>query len=95
MFVCNTSFSPLVRNESYYRYPSTDLSEIGFAMHPMQVRASAYGYAGGSMTEVSGFYLFNGDYFPGDEFTYNNKLYHIIPIFEGYTHRVGVAVPKE
>lgn len=91
----NSSFRPLVRNDSYYRYPSSDLTEIGFAMHPMQVRASAYGYAGGSMTDTSGFYLFNGDYQPGDEFTYNSKVYHIIPIWDGYTQRVGVAVPKE
>jgi hypothetical protein len=47
------------------------------------------------MSEKSGYYLFNGDYFPGDQFTYGGKTYVIFSTYVGYVDRVGIAVPME
>jgi len=77
------------------RYPSADLKSQGFAMLPISWRHSYYGCTGGNMSDKSGYYLFNGDYYPGDQFTYGNKTYVIIPTYVGYSHRVGIAVPME
>ena len=50
---------------------------------------------GGNISDIGDFYLFNGDYFPGDEFSYNNRTYVIFPVGLGYTTRLGLAIPKE
>lgn len=90
-----SSIPALIRTDQYFRYPSSDLKSIGFAMYPMQVRNNYYGFGGGNMTEKGGFYLFNGDYQPGDEFDYNSKTYMLMPTFDGYNIRAGIAIPKE
>jgi len=90
-----SSIPALIRTDQYFRYPSSDLKTIGFAMYPMQIRNNYAGFGGGNMTERGGFYLFNGDYQPGDEFDYNSKTYTIMPTFDGYNIRAGIAVPKE
>lgn len=73
--------------------PSLD-GKRGYALLPITFKRN--GMLGGNMTDKSGYYLFNGDYFPGDEFTYNGKTYHIIP-GNGVcqTNRLGWAIPKE
>lgn len=76
------------------RYPTTDLTSTGFAMLPIVWRHTPYGNFGGNMSDQSGFYIFNGDYAPGDEFFFNNTVYSIWPMWTGYTDRVGIAVPK-
>ena len=85
----------LIESTDYYRYPSPDLKTIGFAMFPIQIRAPYWGFGGGNLSSQGGFYVFNGDYQPGDEFTYDSKTYTIIPTWNGYDQRVGIAVPKE
>jgi hypothetical protein len=77
------------------RYPSADLKSTAFAMMPILWRNSYYGNTGGNASAQSGIYLFNGDYFPGDEFTYGGKTYSIWPTYVGFTARIGIAVPKE
>jgi hypothetical protein len=77
------------------RYPSADLKAVGFAMLPITWRHTYYGNTGGNMSEKSGYYLFNGDYFPGDQFTYGGKTYVIFSTYVGYVDRVGIAVPME
>jgi hypothetical protein len=42
-----------------------------------------------------GIYIFNGEYSPGDTFTYNGKSYMVWPTWSGYSDRVGLAIPKE
>jgi hypothetical protein len=76
------------------RYPTANLASTGFAMLPISWRHTVYGCFGGSLSDQSGIYIFNGDYSPGDEFIYNNQVYAIWPLYTGYTDRVGVAVPK-
>ena len=76
------------------RYPTTDLTGTGFAMLPISWRHTVYGNFGGNISDQSGFYIYNGEYSPGDEFLYNNQVYAIWPMWTGYTDRVGLAVPK-
>lgn len=76
------------------RYPTADLTNTGFAMLPISWRHTNYGYFGGNMSDQSGFYIYNGDYSPGDEFVFNATVYSIWPLWTGYTDRVGLAVPK-
>ncbi len=76
------------------RYPTADLTNTGFAMLPIVWRHTTYGCFGGNMSDQSGFYIFNGDYAPGDEFIFNNQVYAVWPLWTGYTDRVGMAVPK-
>lgn len=77
------------------RYPSADLKSQGYAMQPICWRHTYYGCTGGNMTAKAGYYLFNGDYYPGDQFSYGGKTYVILPTYAGYANRVGIAVPME
>jgi hypothetical protein len=77
------------------RFPSADLKTLTYGMLPLTWRHLYYYNIGGDSSAQGGHYVFNGDYFPGDEFTYNSKTYKILPTFSGYSQRVGIAVPKE
>ena len=77
------------------RIPSTDLLSKGFSILPLTFRNMNYNILGGNISDIGDFYLFNGDYFPGDEFSYNNRTYVIFPVGLGYTTRLGLAIPKE
>lgn len=73
--------------------PSLD-GKRGYALLPITFKRN--GMLGGNMTDKSGYYLFNGDYFPGDEFTYGGKTYHIMPgNGVSQSNRLGWAIPKE
>jgi len=66
----------------------------GYALLPLTFKRN--GMLGGNITDKAGYYLFNGDYFPGDEFTYGGKTYHIMPgNFACQANRLGWAIPKE
>lgn len=77
------------------RYPNATLTATGFGLMPFGWEANLYGNHGGNATDQSGVYIFNGDYVPGDTFTYNNKVYMIWPMYVGYSNRIGFAVPME
>jgi len=77
------------------RYPNATLTATGFGLMPFGWEANYYGNHGGNASEQCGVYIFNGDYVPGDTFTYNNKVYMIWPMTSGYSNRVGFAVPME
>jgi hypothetical protein len=64
-------------------------------MLPLRWSNSYRGNLGGNASQRGGFYIFNGDYFPGDTFVHGGKTYIVLPTFRGYTDRVGIAVPKE
>lgn len=85
----------LIHTTAQTRYPSTDLRTVGYGMLPLRWRNSYRFNRGGNATDRGGFYIFNGEYFPGDTFTHGGKTYMIWPTYFGYTARVGVAVPKE
>lgn len=88
-------YGRLIHTTSQTRYPSSDLRNVGYGMLPLRWTNSYRFNRGGNATTRGRFYIFNGDYFPGDTFTHENKIYMIWPTFVGYSARVGVAVPKE
>lgn len=84
----------VLNTTAYTRWPNSTAQSTGFAMLPMNWTCNYYGNSGGSMTGQGLFYVFNGDYSPGDEFTYNGITYAIWPSWQGYTNRLGLAIPK-
>ena len=70
---------------------------VAFAIHPLTWSNSYVGaLGGGNISEQSGVYVFQGDYAPGDEFTFNSKTYTIWPtMINPTTSRLGFAIPKE
>ena len=82
-----------ISTASSTRYPNTTLTGTGFGLMPFGWEANYYGNHGGNATDQNGVYIFNGDYVPGDTFTYNNTVYIVWPMYSGYSNRVGFAVP--
>lgn len=91
----STQIPRLIHTTSQTRYPSTDLRSVGYGMLPLRWSNSYRFNRGGNATARGGFYIFNGEYFPGDTFTHGGKTYMIWPTYFGYTGRVGLAIPKE
>lgn len=96
------SYGKVIFNDANVRFPSSDLKETGYAMLPLRWRNSVLGnYGGGDASAQGGFYIFNGEYFPGDEYVYDAgdsttpKTYMIWPHWRGFEQRVGLAIPKE
>jgi len=77
------------------RYPNADLSGTSFQFIPLGWTNNRYGATGGNISDKGGFYLFCGDFQPGDELTLNGKTWSIWPIWAGYADRLGLAIPKE
>jgi hypothetical protein len=77
------------------RYPSGNLLSTGFGLFPIGWEFLYFGNHGGNMSDQTGFYIFNGDYQPGDTFGLNGKVYMVWPVFNGFADRIGIAVPKE
>lgn len=89
------TYAGAVSTVSSTRYPNPTLTSTGFAMIPWGWELSYVGNHGGNATDQNGVYVFNGDYVPGDTFTYNNKIYMVWPMYSGYSNRIGFAVPME
>lgn len=90
-----TTYGSGVASTAAYRYPTADLTSTGFALLPLQWEAVYRGNYGGNASDQGGFYIFNGDYQPGDTFVLNNKIWMVWPMSYGYVDRIGIAVPKE
>jgi hypothetical protein len=88
-------FGQTIFSSSQIRYPSSDLRTLGYGMLPLRWANSYRFNQGGNASTRGGFYIFNGDYFPGDTFIHGGKTYMVWPTWAGYTDRVGIAVPKE
>lgn len=89
------AYGPAIFTTVSTRYPSADLKSQTYGMLPVSWRNLYYYNAGGDASAKGGWYCFNGDYYPGDEFTYGGKTYKILPTWSGYSQRVGIAIPKE
>jgi hypothetical protein len=89
------TYAGAISTASSTRYPNPSLSGTGFGIMPFGWEANYYGNHGGNASEQSGVYIFNGDYVPGDTFIYNNKMYMVWPMYNGFSQRVGFAVPME
>lgn len=89
------SIGPVLTTIANNRFISEDLKSTSFAMLPITWGHSYYQNMGGSFTARTNVYIFNGEYFPGDEYTFNNKTYMIWPFYNGFVGRLGIAIPKE
>jgi hypothetical protein len=80
---------------TYYRWPSASTNPVGsYSLQPMLWNRVDYNNIGGLISDKAGVYLFNGDYIAGDEFTTGGIVYSIWPLADGFSNRVGLAVPK-
>lgn len=77
------------------RMPIANLQNRGYPIMPFTWRNMRYNSMGGNISEIGDFYLFNGDYFPGDEFTWNNRTFVLFPTGQSWTSRLAIAIPKE
>jgi hypothetical protein len=91
----NTQYGKAVATVAGERYPSANLATTGFSISPLGWECLYRGNHGGNVSDQTGFYIFNGDYQPGDTFGLNNKTWMVWPVFHGSSDRIGIAVPKE
>jgi hypothetical protein len=77
-----------------YKIPDATLTTAVFGHHDIGWEMSLYCAFGGSMSQKGGFYLFNGDYTPGDEYVVGGTTYSIWPLYMGNTSRLGLSIPK-
>lgn len=77
------------------RFPTADLLSSGFALLPFGWTHSYYNNIGGNISDRNGYYVFNGDYQPGDIFSFRNKIWMVWPFYNGFADRIGFAIPKE
>ena len=92
------------------RWIAADLqSYYGYALLPIYHRWLTAGWAGGNITDKSGLYVFNGDFFAGDDIIVDGVSYMLLPFGMGRPlnsnavnwyyalgpdSRIGLAVPK-
>ena len=91
------SYAPINLSGVSTGVPNSTLTARTFPLYPltwMNSRTGAYG--GGNISEQSGFYVFAGDYGPGDEFVLDSVTYSIWPSAGANpsASRLGIAVPK-
>ena len=91
----NPTYGAVIFTTVSTRFPSADLKTQTYGMLPVSWRHLYYYNAGGDASAKGGWYCFNGDYYPSDEFSYSGKTYKILPTWTGYSNRVGIAIPKE
>jgi len=89
------TYGKIIDSTAHVRHPTSDLNGSGFGLLPFGVSNTLKGNQGGDITSLSNVYIYNGDYYPGDEFALGEKLYTIWPGYTGYTNRFGIAIPKE
>lgn len=77
------------------RASSQDLTTASFQHQPLGWNCDFWGNFGGTASEQSNIYIFNGEYSAGDEYTVGGKTYVIWPTFDNVMNRIGVSVPKE
>ena len=79
------------------RWWSADLTKKTYMMLPITWRDNYYNVSGGNITDRTGIYWFNGDYYPGDTLTYNSKTYVLLPLglCANDSYRVAFAIPRE
>lgn len=92
----STSY-PILQAAAGVRWWSNDLTKKTYMMLPITWRHNPYNVSGGNITDRTGIYWFNGDYFPGDTLTFNSKTYVLMPLglCQNDVYRVAFAIPRE
>jgi len=92
--VTDRAITPVLWDQPAYKFPDAS-GNSSFGLFPLVWSNSSYNTAGGKLTPtLAGFMLFNGDYQPDDYFTYSGTNYALWPMADGFTRRLGIAVPK-
>ena len=85
-----------IQSGGYTRWPTATTIPTGaFSLQPLVWSRADYNAIGGLISDKSSIYLFNGDYLAGDEFSSSGQAYSIWPLADGFSQRVGLAVPKK
>jgi hypothetical protein len=89
------TLSPALVDQPGYKFPDAN-GNPSYGLFPLTWSNSSYNSAGGKLSPApAGSMLFNGDYTgPDDYFTYSGTTYALWPMADGYTRRLGIAVPK-
>ena len=92
-----TSVAKAVSTTASERVGNAANTGMAFALLPLTWTATSYScWGGGDISAQSGFYIFNGEFAPGDTLTFNSKTYILWPTNAGPTaSRLAIAVPKE
>jgi len=86
--------TPALSDQPAYKF--SDSSTNGsYGLFPLVWSLSQYNTAGGKLNPaLAGFMLYNGEYYPDDYFTTGGTTYALWPLADGFTRRLGIAVPK-
>jgi len=85
-----------IQTGAHTRWPTATTTPTGaFSLQPLVWSRADYNAIGGLISDKSSIYLFNGDYLAGDEFSSGGQAYSIWPLADGFSQRVGLAVPKK
>lgn len=91
-------FNKLLSNTVNEKVPNKTLTGTTYLHYPLGWIHDYYLAMGGSISDRSGVFLFNGDYTPGDEYTVDGITYSLWPINSITTsasYRIGLGVPKK
>jgi len=86
---------PALSNTAGARFISADLKSTSYALLPMTWCNRVQNNAGGSISDRSGIYIFNGDYFPGDTLVSGTKTYILWNGCIDQFNRIALAIPRE
>jgi hypothetical protein len=98
--VSDRTLAAALTDQPSLKFPDVNKNPA-FGLFPLVWSNSNYNMAGGKLTPLlAGFMLFNGDYsLPDDYFTFtpsggSTNTYAVWPMADGFTRRLGIAVPK-
>lgn len=81
---------------AYARWPNGATPIVAsYVLEPLIWNRPDYNNIGGLISDKSGTFIFNGDYNASDEFTVSTTIYSIWPLADGWSQRIGLAVPKK
>lgn len=90
-----TSWPLVLGTSSVMKVPDATITTPVYALYDLGWEMSVYNCFGGSISEISNIYLYNGPYSPGDELSIGSTTYVLMPTWAGYTNNIALAIPKE
>jgi hypothetical protein len=86
--------TPALSDQPAFKFSDSAING-SYGLFPLVWSLSQYNTAGGKLSPaLAGFMLYNGEYYPDDYFTTGGTTYALWPMADGFTRRLGIAVPK-
>jgi len=86
--------TPALSDQPAFKFADSNTNG-SYGLFPLVWSLSQYNTAGGKLSPaLAGFMLYNGEYYPDDYFTTGGTTYALWPMADGFTRRLGIAVPK-